>query len=357
MWYNKHISDCDIPIENFIQAKEITDKFSLKTPLTKISSLCNKYNKLILLKDETGQNGESFKIRGVSWTVWKAFQEINQPNTTLITQSTGNHAIATLLSIRKIIEMNPDNELYKSVIPVIYGTVAIKLSKLKKIKEELKLIRQLVNDTNRGQLNFKFTSYANAKNARNNYIENNKSIYIAHGGLDTIIGHGTMGIELDAQLKDLGIDKDKKISIILACGAGGIIGIGACLSLIRGIENINTIITQTDDQDAFVRTLVSNKLCYNKASDLSFADGIAVDCPELDAVKLARKCVKVADIVPHIYCYQHLLPLVTKDIYESINRNIPIGGTTTIGFATLEKNIKYIQESEVVILVACEGNI
>tara|TARA_Y100001933_G_C19004717_1_gene566081 strand:- start:128 stop:1150 length:1023 start_codon:yes stop_codon:yes gene_type:complete len=337
--------------------KKITDKYSVKTPLQKIHGLSKKYNKLVLLKDETCQKGESFKIRGVSWTVWKAFKKIKQKHITLITQSTGNHAIATLLSIRKTIEMNMDNKLYTSVIPVIYGTVMIKPSKLKKIKKELQLIRKLVNDPNRGILNFKFNSYAEAKEARDNYIKKNKSIYISHGGLDTLIGHGTMGIELNRQLNSLKISKDKKISIILACGAGGIIGIGACLSLLRGIENVNTIITQTDDQDAFVKTLISNKMCYNDIPKLCFADGIAVDCPEEEAVKLAQKFVKVGDIVSHKYCYENLLPLVTKDINSSLKRKIPIGGTTTIGIATLEKNIKYIQDSDVIILLACEGNI
>jgi threonine dehydratase len=357
MWYNNNVLTSDITLDRFHRAKQVTNQFSIETPLRPITSLGHRYKKLILLKDETGQNGGSFKIRGVSNTVWQAFRQIQHPNTTLITQSTGNHAISTLLCIYKIIEMNPGNQLYNSVIPVIYGSIFIRPSKRKKITEILQQIRALVQDPGRGCLNFTFNSYASAKTARESYIAHHNSIYISHGGSDTIVGHGTMGIELHNQLHDLGIGNETKISIILACGAGGIIGIGACLSLLRGVDNVNIIITQTDDQDAFVKSLVSDRLCYNSVPILDFADGIAVDCPEETALQLAKRCVKVADVVSHKYCVEHLLPQLTHDINTSINKSIPIGGTTTIGFATLAKNILPIQQSEVVILLACEGNI
>tara|TARA_B110000438_G_scaffold230363_1_gene225373 strand:- start:97 stop:606 length:510 start_codon:yes stop_codon:yes gene_type:complete len=167
------------------------------------------------------------------------------------------------------------------------------------------------------------------------------------------IGHGTMGIELNDQLNSFQISPDAKISIILSCGAGGIIGIGACLSVIRGIKNVNVIITQTNDQDAFVRSLMDGKIHYNKKPQLDFADGIAVDCPEEDALQMAHKYVSVGDIVSHKYCQDTLLPIVRYYLEDSI----PVGGTTVMGFATLEKKLKCVQESDVVILIACEGHI
>jgi threonine dehydratase len=357
MWVNNNKKDCKLDIYDFYVAKKIIDNYTIKTPLLKINGLSNKYNKLVLLKDETIQNGESFKIRGVSWCVWNAFKQIKNKNTTLITQSTGNHAIATIMSIRKIIENNMDNELFTSVIPVIYGSADIKDSKKKKIKQELLKLRIILGDANRGIIDFNYKSYEHAKNARDNYMMKNNSIYISHGGLDTFIGHGTMGIELHEQLQQMNITSDEKVSIILACGAGGIIGIGACLSILRGIENTNIIITQTDDQDAFIRTLKTNKLCYNNLPKLDFADGIAVDCPEEESVRIARDCVAVGDIVSHEYCLKHILPEFQKDVKESIIRDIPIGGTTTMGVATLEKKIDCLHESDVIIILACEGTI
>ena len=353
MWFNNTPKQCNIHQKTFINAKQITDIYTRQTPLISLSNIGQDNKQKILLKDETKQHSGSFKLRGVSYIVHKAFQDMDNSGISLITQSTGNHGIAILYTIRKILEMNLSNNVYKSVIPVIYGTKDIKPSKLVVMRDELDKIRILMKDKKRGILDFTFNTYAEAKEARLEYMKQHESIYLSHGSRDTFIGHGTMGVELNEQLNALQIPQDAKISIILSCGAGGIIGIGACLSAIRGIHNVNVIITQTDDQDAFVRSLMKGKIQYNNKPRLDFADGIAVDAPEKYALYTACKCVTAADIVSHEYCQDVLLPVVRSCIKE----NIPIGGTTVMGFATLEKKINCVQNSDVVIVVACEGHI
>ena len=76
-----------------------------------------------------------------------------------------------------------------------------------------------------------YDSYEKALISRIEFVEKNNAIYIAHGSEDTIIGHGTMGLEIKKQLDELGYNSQSKITFLAACGAGGPLGIGICLVL------------------------------------------------------------------------------------------------------------------------------
>lgn len=357
MWFNKNIKMCDIDLNEFLKSKKISDKISIKTPLVKIENLSKKLNKLVLLKDETNQIGKSFKIRGVFNSVYNALINIKKENTSIITQSTGNHAIATLISIKFLIKNNLDNKLFNTIIPVIYGTKNINKTKLKIIKFELNEIRKLVKDQKRGKLDFSFNSYNNACIGREEYIKKNNSIYISHGGKNIFLGHGSIGIEINNQLNNLKISKDKKITIILSSGAGGIIGIGASLSLLRNYKNVDIIATQTDDQNALIKSLIEKKIIYNDSPRLNFADGIAVNCPEKYSFEIIKNIIKYGITIPHEYCLKNTLQNLKKDIQDSCKYNILLGGTTMLGFSVIEKHINLLKDTDIIIILACEGNL
>ena len=357
MWINKNIKKCDINLEEFLNAKINSDKISIKTPLVKIKNLSEKLNKKVFLKDETNQIGKSFKIRGVSNSVFHALNKIKSENTSIITQSTGNHAIATLISIKYFIYKNLKNKLYNTIIPIIYGTKNINKTKLKIIKFELNEIRKLVNDPKRGKLDFSFNNYHEACIKRKEYMKKNNSIYISHGGKNVFLGHGSIGIEINNQLNDLKISYDKKISIILSSGAGGIVGIGASLSLLRDYKNINIIVVQTDDQNALIKSLIENKIIYNNEPKFDFADGIAVNCPENYSFKKIKNIIKYGVSISHEYCFKKTLHNIKKDIKDSCGYNILLGGTTILGFSVIEKHIDLFKDTDIIIILACEGNL
>mgnify|MGYP005647717069 CR=1 FL=1 len=148
-------------------------------------------------------------------------------------------------------------------------------------------------------------------------------------------GYGSISIELDQQ-----VPKNKDIAIFLAVGAGGPIGIGACLKLLR--KNSKVIICQSKDYDAFIRTLKSDELQYNNEnSNPGFSDGIAVDCPELFAIQIARKIVD--DTI-----------VVENEEIKLINEKTKLGGSSCISLYTA---LNYqLDDNYIKVVLDCEGN-
>ena len=100
---------------------------------------------------------------------------------------------------------------------------------------------------------------------------------------------------LKEQLLENGFNEDSKIVCLVSCGAGGPIGIGACMKNIYHHKNINFVIVQTDDQDALIRSLQKKTIQYNGKLNnkygFNYVDGIAVNKPEKEAVKNSKKIV------------------------------------------------------------------
>ena len=156
-----------------------------------------------------------------------------------------------------------------------------------------------------------------------------------HGGKNIMTGYGSIAIEIDKQ-----VPRNKDIAIFLTIGAGGPIGIGACLKLLR--KNTKVIISQSKDYDAFIRTLESNEIKYNNENiELGFSEGIAVDCPELFAVKIAKKIVDDKRVV-------------TNDQVKLINDKTKLGGSSCISLFTA-LNYK-LSDNYLKIVLDCEGN-
>ena len=154
-----------------------------------------------------------------------------------------------------------------------------------------------------------------------------------HGGKDIMMGYGSLAQEIMQQ-----VDGNKSVTMITAIGAGGPIGVGAYFSYFK---NFRLVVSQTDNFNAFIRSLKSKKLEYNSDNNVpGLSDGIAVDKPEkyaLDtAIKLKISGVSVKD----------------KDV-ENLQKGTGLGGSTCIALAGLEK---ISTNSDIIVILDCEGN-
>ena len=349
-----------ISLDKFNFANNIIKNEIIKTPLFKLNNISDEINNNVYLKDESKQLTNSFKMRGVYYVIYKKIQNIKNENTYMITQSTGNHGIAFLFSLYQLMKNNMNNKIITSIIPIIFTSKDIQNVKLNLMNFYLNKIRELKNDDNYGEIKSSYESYEAALNSRMDFVEKNNAIYIAHGSEDTIIGHGTMGLEIKDQLDKLGYNSESKIVFLAACGAGGPLGIGICLKKLY--NNSKFVIVQTDDQAALINSLKENKLIKNKSinKDLpfNFADGIGVDTPELEALNLCKNYADYGICVSHKECFTEAKNL-NNDIKKSFNEETFSGGTSVAVYLALKnlKDEKFIKDSDLIVMLSCEGNI
>ena len=182
-------------------------------------------------------------------------------------------------------------------------------------------------------INDSFLNYEKALNARTLLLHENNGEYISHGGKNILHGHGTIAYEI---LKD--IPKNKSISFYVTVGAGGTIGIGHCMKLLR--NNITFNIVQTTEFSSFIQSIQQNKMIKNNLNqDISISEGIAVDQPEITAFELAKECV------------DNFITVDTDKALSLISET-GLGNSTCITLSGIQKNDK----SDVIIVLDCEGN-
>lgn len=371
MWKNDHEYKEIFTKEDFYKANNITKKYIIETPLTKLTKISERINKPVFIKDESVQNTNSFKQRGISYFVDKIIEEYETKDDldmlSLVTQSTGNHGISMLCTLYEIAKINKDNKdhLIHKINPVIFASSSIGNIKHDKMKKYLMLFRTEIQDETRGDILTNYQDYAEALIAREEYMKNNESVYITHASNDTMIGHGTMAIEIKKQLTELGYDKNTKICFLAACGAGGPVGIGACLKHIYNHKNITFTIVQTHDQNALICSLLQNKIVYNDEIDFvmpfNYADGIGVDKPEEQVIEAAQSYADIGITVNH---YETLMKSkdFIEDLEESYNKdkkNCVAGGSTSAVYLAIEEyqEEKWFKNSDIIIMLGCEGNI
>ena len=301
---------------------------------TKLESFKNN----IYLKKESEQISGSFKWSGVLYAIMKIFDKIlklNDKNYHIITQSTGNHGIATLKAINLMInhysKKFPDKkEIFTSIKPIIFTNKLIKKNKLDKMFIQLNQF-----ESKKGEILYEFKNYEESLLAREEFLKNNKGFYVAHGGKDIMTGYGAIAFDLDKK-----IPKNKKISFYAAIGAGGPIGIGLCLKYLR---NVKFNIVQTKGFDAFIRSLESNKIEYNDntINKILVSDGIAVDKPELFSLEIAKRIVDNKIVVEEIN---------VKNKLKEYN----LGNSSKIALLGLLNNKS--DDSDFRIILDCEGN-
>ena len=319
-----------------ITLEEFKVAYSRIKPLMKETKL-EKFKDNIYLKRESNQVSGSFKWSGVLYAVMKIFDKILKEkiiNCYLVTQSTGNHGIATLKAINLMInnyskKYPNEKDIFNNITPIIFTNKCVRENKLNKMKIELSKYKN-----NKGAIYEKFNNYEESLLAREDFLKKNNAFYVAHGSKDILTGYGAIAFEIDKQ-----IPKNKKISFYAAIGAGGPIGIGLCLSYLRDTK-IN--IVQTKGFDAFIRSLNNNRIEYNNKNmkKILVSDGIAVDKPEIFSLEIAKKIVNKKIIVEE------------EEVFNL--KEYKLGDSSKIALLGLLNNPS--DNADYKIILDCEGN-
>ena len=319
-----------ITLKEFNSAIETISPFVLKTKL-------ENYKNNIFLKRESSQVTGSFKWRGVLYSVMNTFQqlkdiEINENNPYyLVTQSTGNHGIAVIYAVQQAkkyyCKKYPVQEKkWKNVYSCVFSNKYITQSKLDKITK-------MLEKDNKSIFDYSSKSYGEALKKREFFLRNHQGKYMSHGGKDILMGYGSLAQEIMQQ-----VDSNKSVTMITAIGAGGPIGAAEYFS---HFKNFKLVVSQTDNFNAFVRSLQSNKLEYNHSNKSpGLSDGIAVDKPEEYALNTAIR-LNITGVT------------VNNDNVEKLQKITGLGGSTCIALAGLEQ---ISTNSDIIIILDCEGN-
>lgn len=372
--------------ETFLEVDRSIDGYLVKTPLVYLPTISKMTGKKVYLKDEARQKGNSFKTRGVTFEVFQTIHDIitKRPEALksglqLVTQTDGNHGIALIFAITSAIEKYskeyPElaNDI-KKIEPVIFTYKHVLTVKREGMDQSIAQYRKAVASNEQGHIYDTYKDYGDARVAREKYISESggKAIYMEHGGIKTMHGHGVAALEILQQLEGLGLKKDEKICLLLPIGAGGPIGLAAALKAFR--TNTTAAMIQTPRYDAFIRSFRSGKMEFNDSSlspytvrvgekSVVYEDGISVDGPESkEALEFALKYLDDA-----LYAYPgkalELSPVILSDVdayYAQADKSEGIvGGTTAIVAEAIFSNAasKCIKEADVIVLFGTEGSI
>ena len=319
-----------------ITLKEYENAYNRIKKFIKTSEL-EFYKDNIYLKNEKEQITDSFKWSGVLFAVMKVFDKIVNDkilNYCIVTQSTGNHGIATIRAVNILIDeyisKYPQlSNIFKSIRVIIFTNKSILKNKLNKMNNEINNFKY----NNNSYVDCNYENYEQSLIARENYLKQNVGSYIEHGGKDIMTGYGSIAFSLDKQ-----ISKNKKINFYCSVGAGGPIGIGLCLKKLR---NINFNIVQTEGFDCFINSIKNNKIEKNKKTFSELSDGIAVDKPEIFALEVGKKIINNCIVVSEKYVKKIKL---TNNFSNSTNIALS-------GFYKIVNERKY---DEINIILNCE---
>lgn len=378
--------------ERLLAVREDIKPYIATTPLFYLPAVSARAGKPVFIKDESRQKGNSFKTRGVTYEVFAAIERAikERPETLktglkIVTQSMGNHGIAMIQAvtsaIKKFSKEYPGlEEDIRKIEPVVFSINDISPVKLRSLEEDaLADYRKYVGNAAQGMININFANYDQSKRARQKYIEEHGqgAIYMEHGGVEVMQGHASAGIEIAEQLWELGIDDAQKVCLITSVGAGGPTGIAAGLKALR--KNVSAIMVQTPRYGAGVKSFESGKMEQNNGNDspytievmdsgtpvrLIYEDGIAVEGLESEqTLKLVRRFFDYAFLADPKRALNEAAPLLLSDLdtyySERADDEGVMGGTTAIAADVLLAGVadKAIKDSDVIVLVATEGNV
>lgn len=318
---------------NLTTFNKVYDKISpdiIQTPL-------EKYKNNIYLKRESLQKTNSFKWNGVLNEMYSIFDEIVTTKCLeniyyITTQSTGNHAIATTQSYYflrdKYSKIYPQHNWNNLILKIFTN----KDVKQQKIDEITKIICKYEEEPN-NIIESSFDNYEEALQAREKLLAKHNGKYVSHGGKNILYGHGAIGFEILNE-----IPEHKSVSFYATVGAGGTVGIGKCMKLLR--NNVTFNLVQTNEFSSFIQSVRKNKIVKNDLSqDVKVSEGIAVDQPEEFALEIAKECVDNFIIVD------------TDQVISEIS-NTGLGNSTCISLSGILEN----ESSDVIVVLDCEGN-
>jgi len=391
----------DFTADRLLSVQNILAPYIKETPLIYLPEISAMKGKKVFIKDESRQNGDSFKARGVTYEVFYTIEDVitHHPErlkkgVKIVTQTVGNHGAAMIHAVTSAIKhfekkYHDSPELLRgirNIEPVVYSYSGIASVKLGAMEEALAEYREYVGDQEKGNIRYKeYADYDAAKTERIEFIKRSEGVafYMEHGGIEVMQGHATAGIEIDKELAAAGVGDEKKVCLLIPVGAGGPIGVAAALKAMRELrsagKNVTAVMVQTPRYGAFVESYRTGLLAQNSHGALEtvtlsrggrtkrviYEDGIAVDGPESQtAVDIARAFLDDAVIADPQSALDRSAPLLLKELdayYQMIDGSAGVvGGTTAIALEALfahGASCAAIRDADALVILGTEGRV
>ncbi len=258
--------------EKIQEARNNFPKIIKKTPLEFSERLSKKYGGNIYLKREDQQKIRSYKIRG-------AFNAINsltpeQQKKGVVCASAGNHAQGVAITCNNL---------------KIKGYVFMpKVTPSQKIERTKSFGGKYVEVVLQGD------TFDEAQKGAMNFCKRKKMSYIApFDDVSTIVGAGTIGMEIVEQMEEIGKQVDM---VIVPIGGGGLIsGVSAYLKEIN--PKVKIIGVEAEGSAGMTASLQAGKVIELPEVN-TFADGVAVKRVGRITFNLTKENVDKINVVP-----------------------------------------------------------
>ena len=221
----------------------------VRTPLVESPLLNNRLGFRLLVKAECLQHTGSFKLRGATNTVMSLPDSV----TDVVAYSSGNHAqavarAAAIRGMRAAIVMPEDAPAMKIEGTKAYGAEVITYDRYSESREEIGSAIAAERDAEL------IPPFEDAR---------------------VIAGQGTIGLEIAAQCRDLGVVPDHVIS---CCGGGGLIA-GVSLAVRHELPTAKIWAAEPADFDDTVRSLASGRIERVDPAARSICDAVVTPAP------------------------------------------------------------------------------
>ena len=243
-------------------AAERLQGVAIETPLIRSAELNEQIGGDVLLKAECLQRTGSFKIRGA----YNLMSQLDRDSATrgVVAWSSGNHAqgvaaAGALLGIKTTIVMPED-------------APPAKIENTRRLGGETVLYDRYSGDRE--------------VIARDIAQKSGAALVPSYEHTDIIAGQGTVGLELVAQAKALGVDPDQ---LLICCGGGGL-SAGIAVAVKALMPNVDIFLVEPHDFDDTRRSFAAGQRVRNDPGARSICDALQTETPGEMTFAINREC-------------------------------------------------------------------
>ncbi|NQV83164.1 MAG: threonine/serine dehydratase [Rhodospirillales bacterium] len=231
-------------------ARQIGDRAVL-TPVLESPLLNEKLGGRLLVKAECLQRAGAFKFRGAYNRISRL--SADELKAGVVAFSSGNHAqgvalAAQMLGTPAVIVMPKDAPAMKIDNTRAYGAEIVLYDRASENREEI---------------------------GKHLAVERGAILVPSYDDPHIIAGQGTVGLELAAQVKDIGAQMD---AVIAPCGGGGLIS-GMALALSQDCPGVEIYAAEPQGFDDTARSLAAGERCSIEPGAQSFCDALLLPTP------------------------------------------------------------------------------
>jgi len=308
-------------VDDVYAARERIRSFVIKTPILESPHLNKQLNGRLLVKAEPLQKSGSFKFRGALNTLLQLSN--TERDSGVIAYSSGNHAqgvalAAKILGIRATILMPTDAPVIKVENTKSYGAEVVHFDRYTESREEIG--ERLCQE--RGSVLVK--PYDDAR---------------------VIAGQGTVGLEINEQLAEIGVTPDLAI---VPCGGGGLIS-GVSLALKSVTSNLSIYSAEPEHYDDTAMSLTAGEIVSVDPNQASICDALLAPQPGNLTFPINRSLLSGGLVVD-----EDEVRNAVREAFSRLKLVVEPGGAVALA-AALSKKIDVAGKT--VVVVCSGGNI